>query len=331
MENQSESPRKRKNSEEALNANFKKALVSPIDSSDVYGDFNILGSNQSSSHGNTSVRAESTPPHRPETSSVVNHDSISDLSLNHASAASASSVEAASAAVMTTMADLLANAGDMAHSARTRQNDHDRHQQQQEQSDVAGVSDEVLRMQQMPLSPSDNTQITREQLLESIASPTVRMILEETLKGNLVSRNNDSSSSTEQQQHHHHHHHHHHHQSSSQSATVDATTVLMNLGDPSILATLKPTLHPTGPSQNEGDSARSVSREGANDDSGAESQSSEAGPSRKGINPPMNDPGAVTSDNPLHTKWLMATALKEKRTLYRMCVFVVLVATNVVH
>ncbi|KAF9364567.1 RNA polymerase I enhancer binding protein [Mortierella sp. NVP85] len=315
MENQSESPRKRKNSEEALNANFKKALVSPIGSSDVYGDFNILGSNQSSSHGNTSVRAESTPPHRPETTSVVNHDSISDLSLNHASAAAnASSVEAASAAVMTTMADLLANAGDMAHSARTRQNDHDRHQHQ-EQSDVAGVSDEVLRMQQMPLSPSSNTQITREQLLESIANPTVRMILEETLKGNLVSGNNDSSSSTEQQ------HHHHHHHSSSQSATVDATAVLMNLGDPSILATLKPTLHPTGPSQNEGDSARSVSREGAQDDSGTESQNSEAGSSRKGINPPMNDPGAVTSDNPLHTKWLMATALKEKRIPYKTGTF----------
>lgn len=327
MENQSESPRKRKNSEEALNANFKKALVSPIGSSDVYGtnlgEYNILSSNQSSSHGNTSVRADSTPPHRQEASSAVNHDSISDLSLNHAAsaaaaAASASSVEAASAAVMTTMADLLANAGDMAHSARTRhQNDHDRQQQQEQSSDVAGVSDEVLRMQQIPLSSSNNTQLTREQLLESIANPTVRMILEETLKGNLVSGNNDGGSSSSEQQHHH-HHHHHHHQSSTQSSTVDATTVLMNLGDPSILATLKPTLHPTGPSPTEGDSAQHANRDGIDRDSGSEGQSSEAGPSRKGINPPMNDPGAVTSDNPLHTKWLMATALKEKRTLRRM-------------
>ncbi|KAF9944245.1 hypothetical protein BGZ65_012360, partial [Modicella reniformis] len=94
MENQSGVLRKRKNSEEALNAGFKKALVSPAGGSDVYGnnlgDFGILGSSQSSSHGTTT-----SPSHEQETSSVVSHDSISDLSLNHATTTDTSSVDAA--------------------------------------------------------------------------------------------------------------------------------------------------------------------------------------------------------------------------------------------
>ncbi|KAF9962652.1 hypothetical protein BGZ65_008659, partial [Modicella reniformis] len=301
MENQSRVSRKRKNSEEALNAGFKKALVSPASSSDVYrnnlGDPSILGSSQSSSH-----RTTSTPSHEQETSSVVSHDSISDLSLNHATTTNTSNMIAASVAVMTTMADLLTNAGDnssiMAHSAQSGQNIHD---QQEEHTDVAGISDEILRMQQLQeqisLSPSNNTQLTREQILESIASvSTMRMIFEESLKNNLASASGGNTADLELTT------------STAQSSTVDATSVLMNLGDPSILATLKAIINPTGPSRSSDNSAL-----GAHDSTKREAGvESEAGPSENGIAPPRNDTDAVTSDNPLHTKWLMATALKEK-------------------
>ncbi|KAI8361854.1 hypothetical protein B0O80DRAFT_434508 [Mortierella sp. GBAus27b] len=285
MDTQADGSRKRKNSEEALSANTKKPHPSTTTGSDDYED-------------------------RPEAPSAVNHDSISDLSLNQNAATSVSSADAAGAVITaTTMADLLATAGDsssmIAHSTRSRQADHE---QRPVQPDVAGISDEVLRIQQqlqlqqqIPLSPSSNTQLAREQIM--------RMILEESLKGNLTpSNNSDNTTSADQQ----------HHQSSSvsQSSAVDASSVLMNLADPSILATLKPTLHSSDPAQSGDDS----DRDGAKRE-GPPSSHAEGSPSGSGTTPPRNDPGAVTSDNPLHTKWLMATALKEKRIPYKTGTF----------
>ncbi|KAG0302584.1 hypothetical protein BGZ98_007392, partial [Dissophora globulifera] len=130
MENQAASSKKRKNSEDALSAGFKKALVSSTGGSDVFGDVALADFNKILESA-ASVKAESAQGARQQqhqqqqrqqqgTTSVSvddNHHggSISDLSLNsnhHASTPSAAAVDAASAAVMTTMADLLANAGD---------------------------------------------------------------------------------------------------------------------------------------------------------------------------------------------------------------------------
>ncbi|KAF8935092.1 hypothetical protein EDD21DRAFT_377110 [Dissophora ornata] len=321
MENQTTATKKRKNSEDALNASFKKALVSSTGDSDDFGnglgEFNILGNTGTSSE---STQANHHQQQDSDSVAVDNHGSISDLSLNH-STPNSTTVDAASAAVMTTMADLLANAGDssnmMAHSSG--QSQQQEHQQQRQDHDIGGVSDEVLRMQQqlqqqIPLSPSTDTRLTREQIIESIASiPDMRLLIEQSLKGNLGNSNRGTDTAEEQQ---------HQAASTSHTSTLDASSVLMNLGDPSILATLKPTINLPNPPQSTEDSTQGGSHDKPEKDTSVDNQNNSSGsPGGSTVDQPKSDPGAVTSSNPLHTKWLMATALKEKQIAYKTGTF----------
>ncbi|KAF9181438.1 RNA polymerase I enhancer binding protein [Haplosporangium sp. Z 767] len=309
MEQQPQAARKRKNSDEALHAGFKKALVS---SATNFRD--VLDTLGQAGHG-----------------SVGSTDA---------------DVEAANAAVLTTMADLLASAGEssslMQHSNQSghqhdlqslqkQQHHHDPHQQQQ---DTRGVSEDVLRMQQqlqqqIPLDTSSGTQLTREQIMESMTNiPTMQMLIEESLKRDLgASRGNSNQSQPP------------HSSGSPHQPGMDATSVLVDLGDPSILATLKPAISHSATSQstalpeNSAQSGRQgngrkrtrTARRSSNADLvSTDNASTSNGGGNVGAESDQRQGSSVsvvTSDNPLHTKWLMATALKEKGISYKTGTF----------
>ncbi|KAG0248247.1 RNA polymerase I enhancer binding protein [Mortierella polycephala] len=310
MEQQPQATRKRKNSDEALHAGFKKALVS---SATNFRD--VL-----------------------DTLGQADHDSVGSTDAD---------VEAANAAVLTTMADLLASAGEssslMQHSNQSghqhdlqslQKQQHHHHDPHQQQQDTRGVSEDVLRMQQqlqqqIPLETSSGTQLTREQIMESMTNiPTMQMLIEESLKRDLgASRGNNNQNQPP------------HSSSSPHQSSMDATSVLVDLGDPSILATLKPAISHSAASQsaalpeNSAQSGRQgngrkrtrTARRSSNADlasTGSTSNSSSSGNVGAGSDQGQGSGvSVVTSDNPLHTKWLMATALKEKGIAYKTGTF----------
>ncbi|KAF9083304.1 RNA polymerase I enhancer binding protein [Mortierella sp. AD031] len=171
--------------------------------------------------------------------------------------------------------------------------------------------------------------MTHHQIMDSMSSiPNMHLLLEESLKGNLGAKRDGIDEHRQQE-------------SSSgpihSSATEDARTVLMNLGDPSILVTLKPHTpqpsHPASPlptttpadvppvgtqgkGKKKGKTARATTAQGI----GA-SKDGASGPGFDLQDRLRADTAAVTSDNPLHTKWLMATALKDKGISYKTGTF----------
>ncbi|KAF9433191.1 RNA polymerase I enhancer binding protein [Entomortierella beljakovae] len=157
-------------------------------------------------------------------------------------------------------------------------------------ADKSQYGNEILKMQreleqQIPQNAAD-TQLTREQMIESITG--MRMIIEGSLNGH-----RDASHSIEQSN------------KASQLTAVNSSSILMSLNDPSILATMEPTISHAGPSQ------AAVPSNGISQD---RDHNGGEGSSLMLEDQTRVDPGAVTSDNPLHTKWLMANALKEKGT-----------------
>lgn len=328
MEYQSAVPVKRKNSQEALGAGFKKALVSSTsDFGNDQADYNAAtggvgpsdtaAANGSAEHSAQQQEAESEKQQHLHQQQLRSTHGFSHLS-------SSSAVDAASATILSTMAGILASAGgDQTDQRRDfQQSEHKAHDHSQTHSpDLRGVGEDVLRMQQqlqqqVPLDPSTNTRMTREQIMESMTSiPTMQMILEESLKGDLAA-NRAGNRGIDQ----------HNHQ--QQNTSVDH----------SILATLNSTVsHPSSP-QSPGEIDRNGAHGSKQNSNGNNKKrakpnriqvahSSDAGTVDSTIDNVQNngtasgltleehfkrDIAVVTSDNPLHTKWLMATALKDK-------------------
>ncbi|KAF9355041.1 RNA polymerase I enhancer binding protein [Mortierella sp. AD094] len=317
MENQSETPRKRRNSEEIQDSGFKRALVSPTRNSEVNEDgvsnVNALDSGVQLPRKDNNTNATHIRHDSHDSAPMTNQGSTPDVSTVSATITSRTSVEAV---VMTTMADILAKARDdsdtAAHSNNTENHQHEQQRQQQQQplhQDPDRVNHDVLKMQQelqqqIPQHSTTDTRLTREQIIESIASiPDMRTLIEESLNGS-----RDIGNVLEQ----------HNNTKTPHLATIDATNVLMNLGDPSILATLEPTLNHTGSPPTV--VIKEDTSQGNFHDSGNSSQASGSS-SRANNEQEIVDPNAVTSDNPLHTKWLMATALKEKGIAYKTGTF----------
>jgi hypothetical protein len=180
--------------------------------------------------------------------------------------------------------------------------------------------------QQIPLDSSP-TRLTHHQLLDTMSSiPNMHLLLEESLKGTLGQQRDSADEQGQQET---------GPGSTHDSAVEDARRVLMNLNDPSILVTLKPhsvhtpqTSHPGSPLLSTSNvSVPPVENQGKGKKKGKAARASigaAAGVNKDGADTSSfnlqdrlkMDTAAVTSDNPLHTKWLMATALKDKGTFY---------------
>ncbi|KAF8950852.1 RNA polymerase I enhancer binding protein [Haplosporangium bisporale] len=289
MEQKSYKSKKRKGGDTLNAGSFKKALVSPLPhvggAAGVFGngdglaELDLLGGIHSadddssgSEEENHAQAAKSSPPKR----------ILAQASFVHTSASSTSGEPSKSS--MATMADLLASAGD----------NNERH-------NASSVSDDVIKMQQqlqqqIPLDPETNTRL-REQIMESMTGiPTMQMIIEQNLASNSTTSANTNNSAI----------------ADTHSSVPDASTMLMSLShDPSILATMKPAEH-TEPTSSSSKSSKKKSKS-KNTTTATASASSKpkisAVPQRSLEDQLAADMG---SDNPLHTKWLMATALKEK-------------------
>ncbi|KAF9167873.1 RNA polymerase I enhancer binding protein [Mortierella sp. AD011] len=301
--------RKRRNSEEIQDSGFKKALISPTRISEVNEDVanvaNALDSGVQPPRRDNNVDATHIQHDSQDSAPITSHGSTSDVSTASSTVTSRTSVEAV---VMTTMADILAKAGGdsntAAHSNNTENHEHEQQHQHQD-----SVNHDVLKLQQelqqqIPQHSTTDTRLTQEQIIESITSiPSMRMLIEESLNGS-----RDASSVLEQQS----------NNKTSHLATIDATNVLVNLGDPSILATLEPTLNHTGSPRTVVD--KEDTSQGNFHDNGSSGHANGSS-SRANNEQEIVDPNPVTSDNPLHTKWLMATALKEKGIAYKTGTF----------
>ncbi|GJJ76654.1 hypothetical protein EMPS_09013 [Entomortierella parvispora] len=325
--------RKRKNAEEEESeTSFKKTLTS--------------------ADGYSGPEDEGTDHHGHTMDDVQAHTSRTEQSAAD-SAMHASNSE--TAAALTTMADLLASA---APSQDAHISDH-HHQEQQRQhhehdngsNSSGGVSADVLRMQQQlqqQIEPEANSRLTREQIMESMTGiPTMRQIID-----NDFQRQEQNGSEEDRA--------HMRQMDAHAAATAEATSVLMNLGDASaILASLKPSLHlPESEQPSDRQDIHHGSRhdtpeefngqEAEHDQTQGEEEalppiisnrkSSGPGIRRRFESPelPTTDPEALartleqqleidlavrTSTNPLHTKWLMATALKDKGIAYKTGTF----------
>ncbi|KAF9371131.1 RNA polymerase I enhancer binding protein [Podila verticillata] len=298
MEHKSHKSKKRKGGDTLNAGSFKKALVSPLPhvggpagvfgNGDGLAELDLLGGIQSadddsasSDEENHAQAAKSSPPKR----------ILAQASFVHTAASSTSGEPSKSS--MATMADLLASAGD----------NNERH-------NTSSVSDDVIKMQQqlqqqIPLDPETNTRL-REQIMESMTGiPTMQMIIEQNLASNSTTNANTNNSAI----------------ADTHSSVPDASTMLMSLShDPSILATMKPAEH-TEPTSSSSKSSKKKSKS-KNTTTATASASSKpkisAVPQRSLEDQLAADMG---SDNPLHTKWLMATALKEKGIAYRTGTF----------
>ncbi|KAF9945313.1 RNA polymerase I enhancer binding protein [Mortierella alpina] len=339
MEYPSAVPSKRKNSQEALGAGFKKALVSstsdfindPADYNAATGSIGL--SDTAATNGGTEHSAQQQGSEGDKQQQPQHHELASTHSFSNM--ASSSAVDAASATILSTMAGILASAGgdQPDHGQGFHHSQHKPHDHSQTHSpDLTGVGEDVLRMQQqlqqqVPLDPSTNTRMTREQIMESMTSiPAMQMILEESLKGDLAAnpaRNRDTDQQSQQQQ----------------NPSVDH----------SILATLNSTIsHPSSPHspvENDRTGAHG-SKQGTNgnhkkktkpnnrviqvahsgdiDTVGSTNDDVQNGGSASNSTLEdhfKRDIAVVTSDNPLHTKWLMATALKDKGISYKTGTF----------
>ncbi|KAK3826558.1 MAG: hypothetical protein JOS17DRAFT_776399 [Linnemannia elongata] len=344
MENQSEATTKRKNTEEESTAGFKRALVSATTTYD-HG-LNEFGAQELTAGG----APQADPRLHGHATRTLPTDTRRDQGLPAHSTGSqpsrtptSSEVQAADA-VLSTMVGILAGAGDGRHGMSHTQHSEShsalsshptQHNNSTSQQDASGrVNDDVLNMQhqlqqQIPLDSSP-TRLTHHQLLDTMSSiPNMHLLLEESLKGTLGQERNDTDEQGRPEN---------GSKSAHDAAIEDARRVLMNLeNDPSILVTLKPhsvhtpqTSHPGSPLPNTSNvSVPPVENPGKGKKKG-KAQRAGTGPPAKndayasGLDlqeQVKNDTAAVTSDNPLHTKWLMATALKDKGISYKTGTF----------
>ncbi|KAG0275493.1 RNA polymerase I enhancer binding protein [Linnemannia exigua] len=336
MENQSEANRKRKNTEEELTAGFKKALVSASTTYD-HG-LNEFGAQELAAGG--APQADTRPQgHATRLPADAQRDQPSRTPTS-------SEVQAADA-VLSTMVGILAGTGDARHELRhaqqtephaTQQNhlNQDNHSSSHHNA-TGAVNDDVLHMQQqlqqqIPLDSSTQGRLTHHQLMDSMSSiPNMHLLLEESLKRDLAQKRDGADGQRRQED---------TARSAQSSTTEDARAVLMNLNDPSILVTLTPhtahTPQPSHPSSPLPNTSHVDLPPPANQGKGKKkakapraTTGSVAGVNKDGADASgfdlqerlKSDTAAVTSDNPLHTKWLMATALKDKGISYKTGTF----------
>ncbi|KAF9175813.1 RNA polymerase I enhancer binding protein [Mortierella sp. AD011] len=321
-----------KRDRDELNAGvFKKALITPTAGagsstanifSDALGELDLLGANVDSADDASDSSDDESRKRKPvQGAKSVASSSISASQIMATTGpASKATEDAASTAAMATMADILVSAGVT--------------NQQRNNNGTSGgeTSGDALKLQQhlQQNVPAEqevaSTRLTRDQILESIAGiPAMQMLLQTNLS-------NDNASQ----------------QRVSQTPIEDATTILMNLSnDPSILATLN---HSTlnnnvDQQQEEGTQDKDGSKKkekkkkskakepkdpkepkeprGKSGKSGEASGSKTAGKPTPAISleSQMEMDMASMSDNILHTKWMMATELKERGITYRTGTF----------
>ncbi|KAG0378046.1 RNA polymerase I enhancer binding protein [Mortierella sp. AD032] len=335
--------KKRKHEDDVdLNAgSFKKALVTPTTET-------VLTPGISSS-SNTAVAATAVPPtsSRPVTTAVgagtlsgmdelalftgghssADDDSSSDDDESTSRSKALQKVRSETAATMAAVADLLTstNAG----------------------SGSGGVSADVIKMQQqlqqqIPFtaaasssasasSSSDNVELTREDILKSIAGISdMQMLLQQ---DSLATAAAAAAAATQQQQH-----------------AQDANAILMSLSnDPSILATVNNTEHqPTLGQIMQQEAAVQAAAEAAaraaaggiaiTETKATSSKKKKStvpkvpkqtrtglpaskAPPLRALEEQMDYDMSGASDSLLHTKWMMATELKERGIKYRMGTF----------
>lgn len=289
MDHKSHKSKKRKGGDTLNAGSFKKALVSPLPNvsgaagvfgnGDTLAELDLLGGIQSADDDSSGSDEES---HAQAAKSSQPKRILAQATFVHTSASSTSGEPSKSS--MATMADLLASAGD----------NNERH-------NASSVSDDVIKMQQqlqqqIPLDPETNTRL-REQIMESMTGiPTMQMIIEQNLASNSTTNANTNNSAV----------------ADTHSSVPDASTMLMSLShDPSILATMKPAEH-TEPTSSSSKSSKKKSKSKSTTTATTSASSKpkiSTVPQRSLEDQLAADMG---SDNPLHTKWLMATALKEK-------------------
>lgn len=319
--------RKRKNAEEEEESEtgFKRTLTSPDEYSGAEG--------------------ERTEHHSNAMDDVQTHASQAEESAAD-SAIHASNSE--TAAALTTMADLLASA---APSQDAHISDHHHQQQQQQHHDHndgsngrGGVSADVLRMQQQlqqQIEPEASNRLTREQIMESMTGiPSMRQIIEGDFQGREHTGSADDRAHMRQMDAH-----------AAATAEATSVLMNLGDAS-AILASLKPSLHLPEAEQSSDrhevhhgsrhDTPEEFNGQDVGHDQVQAQGEEEALPpiisNRKSSGPgirrrfespelPTTDPEALartleqqleidlavrTSTNPLHTKWLMATALKDK-------------------
>ncbi|KAG0351026.1 RNA polymerase I enhancer binding protein [Podila minutissima] len=291
MDHKSHKSKKRKGGDSLNVGSFKKALVSPLPpttggasvfgNGDTLGELDLLGGIQSADDDSSSSDEES----HAQAKSVQSKRILAQASFVHTS--SSSTGEPTSKSGMATMADLLASAGD------------------NERHNTSSVSDDVIKMQQqlqqqIPLDPETNTRL-REQIMESMTGiPSMQMIIEQNLAGNSTGANNTITD--------------------SHASVPDASTMLISLShDPSILATMKPAENHTEPSSSKSSKKKSKSKNTTTATTGSSSKPKLTNVPQRSLEEQLE--ADMGSDNPLHTKWLMATALKEKGIAYRTGTF----------
>ncbi|KAF9906729.1 RNA polymerase I enhancer binding protein [Linnemannia zychae] len=338
MDNQSEVNRKRKNTEEESTAGFKKALVSATTTFD---------------HGLNEFGAQELPAGDAPQADTRPHANATrllpaDARRDQPSRTPTTSEVQAADAVLSTMVGILAGTGDGRHepiqaqqpehrpTQHNRLNQH--HHSTSHHSAAGAVSDDVLHMQQqlqqqIPLDSSAQSRLTHHQLMDSMSSiPNMQLLLEESLKRDMLQKREGSDGQRRRED----------TVGSAQSSAVeDARTVLMKLNDPSILVTLEPhtvrtpqSSHPSSPLSNTSPAdlppvadrgkgkkkttkaSRAIS--GAVTGDNKDDADTSAFDFQERL---RSDTAAVTSDNPLHTKWLMATALKDKGISYKTGTF----------
>ncbi|KAF9133646.1 RNA polymerase I enhancer binding protein [Mortierella sp. 14UC] len=337
MENQFEVNRKRKNTEEESTAGFKKALVSATTTCD---------------HGLNEFGAQELPSGSAPQADTRPHGHVTrllptNIRRDQPSRTPTTSEVQAADAVLSTMVGILAGTGDGRHelshtqqpehhpTQQTRLNQH--HHSTSHHNATGAVSDDVLHMQQqlqqqIPLDSSAQSRLTHHQLMDSMSSiPNMQLLLEENLKRDLLQKREGADGQRRQED----------TMASAQSSAVeDARTVLMKLNDPSILVTLKPhTVHTPQPSHPSSPlpSSSSVNLPPVSNPGKGKKKAktpragsgAATGASKDGVDTPgfdfqeklRSDTAAVSSDNPLHTKWLMATALKDKGISYKTGTF----------
>ncbi|KAG0276630.1 RNA polymerase I enhancer binding protein [Linnemannia exigua] len=341
--------KKRKHEDDMdLNAgSFKKALVTPTTETVLTPA--IPSSGNSNSDNNATVTATAVPPtsSRPVATAVgagslggldelalftgghssADDDSSSDEDVSISRSKALQKVRSETAATMAAVADLLTstNAG----------------------SGSGGVSADVIKMQQQlqqqipftaPASSStsassnNNVELTREDILKSIAGISdMQMLLQQDSLATAAAA--AAAAATEQQQH-----------------AQDANAILMSLSnDPSILATVNNTEHqPTlGQLMQQEAAVQAAAEAAARAATGgiaiAETKASSSkkkkptvpkvpkqtrtglpaskAPPLRALEEQMDYDMAGTSDSLLHTKWMMATELKERGIKYRMGTF----------
>lgn len=288
MDHKSHKSKKRKGGDSLNVGSFKKALVSPLPpttggasvfgNGDTLGELDLLGGIQSADDDSSSSDEES----HAQAKSVQSKRILAQASFVHTS--SSSTGEPTSKSGMATMADLLASAGD------------------NERHNTSSVSDDVIKMQQqlqqqIPLDPETNTRL-REQIMESMTGiPSMQMIIEQNLAGNSTGANNTITD--------------------SHASVPDASTMLISLShDPSILATMKPAENHTEPSSSKSSKKKSKSKNTTTATTGSSSKPKLTNVPQRSLEEQLE--ADMGSDNPLHTKWLMATALKEKGKTQKM-------------